>query len=196
MVDEKHRTSTSGLRTYSSWLRSMSSSRLSMRWWPRRSSWSRKEPPWSASSTTALITEFPRGRTPPSTPGAAHHFENSFPGREAARIKTPPPMEEPGSDGRPSTIVAPAGDVHSDECRAESARARLARYRPTPTKTLFRSVNRSWPKIPRVLRPPADTRVMSEPPCRRNALAESLMKPKKEGGTVENGWHSWSLGLP
>lgn len=67
MIDEKHRASTGGLGTHSSWFRSMGSSKGPMRWF-KRSSRSRKESQASASSTTALLTEFPRGRTPPPTP--------------------------------------------------------------------------------------------------------------------------------
>lgn len=89
--------------------------------------------------------------------------------QEAVRIKTPPLMEEASSDGRSSTIVTPPGDVHSDECKAQSRRTAP---RSTPTTSAFRPGNRSWPKIPRYFWPPADSRAMSEPPKRREPRME------------------------
>lgn len=109
--------------------------------------------------------------------------------QEAVRIKTPPLMEEMGSDGRSSTIVTPPGDVHSEVCKAQS---RLTTPRSTPTTRAFRPGNRSWPKIPRYLRPPAGSRAMSEPPKRRESRVEippfrprQAVVPRREAeGTV------------
>lgn len=82
MIDEKHRSSTGGIRRggvllgiHPSWLKNVDASKVSMRWL-RRSSWRRKESQVSASSTTALVTGFLRGRTPPPTPASplANYF--------------------------------------------------------------------------------------------------------------------------
>ncbi|MBE3042254.1 hypothetical protein IMZ48_06680, partial [Candidatus Bathyarchaeota archaeon] len=94
------------------------------------------------------------------------------------RIKTPTLMEETGSDGRSSTCVTPPGDVHSDACKAQTKREARPPPRP-PTKSLFGTVNRSWPKIPR-FRAAADTRAMSEPPCRRKRAEALAWAGKKE----------------
>lgn len=67
MFDEKHRSSGGGLRTHS-WFKSSGSSKLSMRWL-RRSSWGRKDSHAPGGSTTALISDYHRGRTPPHAQG-------------------------------------------------------------------------------------------------------------------------------